>query len=170
MWLTLVCSNRQATTVCIHCWVRIDFKQVHPESRILAVVTSILSPLSLFLAVGQVLFRPLFQVANSLRVIKTKKQTSSENCSYLSAAQQIIEKDTLVVYLFGKNSTSYKYPTLQLIYIYAILIMWETKSHKPFLILPEMGRRGSVQTSAHQAAVACLGISFISDGWVGKDR
>jgi len=56
-------------------------------------------------------------VANSLRVIKTKKQTSSENCSYLSAAQQIIEKDTLVVYLFGKNSTSYKYPTLQLIYI-----------------------------------------------------
>ena len=103
--------------------MRIDFKQVHPESRILAVVTSILSPLSLFHAVGQVLFRPLFQVANSLRVIKTKKQTSSENCSYLSAAQQIIEKDTLVVYLFGKNSTSYKYPTLQLIYIYAILIM-----------------------------------------------
>lgn len=126
MWLTLVCSNRQATTVCIHCWVRIDFKQVHRESRILAVVTSILRPLSLFLAVGQVLFRPLFQVANSIRVIKTKKQTSSENCSYLSAAQQIIEKDTLVVYLFGKKSTSYKYPTLQL--IYAILIMWETKA------------------------------------------
>ena len=41
--------------------------------------------------------QPLFasQVANSIRVIKTKKQTSSENCSYISAAQQIIEKDPL---------------------------------------------------------------------------
>ncbi len=35
------------------------------------------------------------QVANSIRVIKTKKQTSSENCSYISAAQEIIEKDLL---------------------------------------------------------------------------
>ena len=38
---------------------------------------------------------PCWEVANSIRVIKTKKQTSSENCSYLSAAQQIIEKDLI---------------------------------------------------------------------------
>eukprot|EP00435_Cladocopium_sp_Y103_P055782 s1625_g18.t1 len=44
-------------------------------------------------------------VANSIRVIKTKKQTSSENCSYLSAAQQIIEKDAGN----GKKSTLEKW-------------------------------------------------------------
>ena len=36
---------------------------------------------------------PSAQVANSIRVIKTKNQTSNDNCSYFSATQQIIEKD-----------------------------------------------------------------------------
>lgn len=44
-------------------------------------------------------------VANSIRVIKTKKQTSSENCSYLSAAQQIIEKDGVSGIFFRGLST-----------------------------------------------------------------
>ena len=44
------------------------------------------------------------QVANSIRVIKTKKQTSSENCSYISAAQEIIEKDLLDGIIFGETA------------------------------------------------------------------
>ena len=36
------------------------------------------------------------EVANSIRVIKTKKQTSEDvNCGYISAAQQIIASDWL---------------------------------------------------------------------------
>jgi len=44
-------------------------------------------------------------VANSIRVIKTKKQTSSENCSYISAAQEIIEKDGVAGIFFRGLST-----------------------------------------------------------------
>lgn len=48
------------------------------------------------------------QVANSIRVIKTKKQTSSENCSYISAAQEIIEKDLLDGIIFGETARMWK--------------------------------------------------------------
>ncbi|CAJ1406921.1 unnamed protein product [Effrenium voratum] len=44
-------------------------------------------------------------VANSIRVIKTKKQTSSENCSYVSAAQQIIDTDGVSGIFFRGLST-----------------------------------------------------------------
>ena len=46
-------------------------------------------------------------MANSIRVIKTKKQTSSENCSYISAAQEIIEKD-LVEWISRWNRANVK--------------------------------------------------------------
>ncbi|CAK9057396.1 unnamed protein product [Durusdinium trenchii] len=44
-------------------------------------------------------------VANSIRVIKTKKQTSNDNCSYFSATQQIIEKDGISGVFFRGLST-----------------------------------------------------------------